>query len=593
MPPGGAGHHRDGAHRHAPRCTAPVAAAALAMARSRRPLTSSVVSVRSGPGTPARRPATCAGRRPGRRCRRRRAAATPAARRRPAQRRLDLAGGHVRGDDERDVLLRDRVGRDSARRLDHRVAGGAEHVEVELGGARCGPAGRGRRAPGVQLAGVADQRPVGQRAAARTGRGARARARRPRPSASTPAPRATARAASTASAQSAGRPGPHQPAGSRVAGEDERDPARLGRHRRAATAAASRRSGRRVDAGDRAPRAAVGSGRVTRPDLEQRDVGAARGRRCGRSVSSRVGSSEVRISGCLLGQRVGQPQRAAPRVVGLAARAASCTFCADERVGEHLDEAVRRPARARPRRRTPLVVGEPAAAGAPGAAPTGSGRSRAGGRPPRRGRRRRCRSGRQLGGSTMSVAVAGVVDRRSRSSRSVSTTSCAVVAAGRPAGPGRSASSRTGARGRRRSTSVTPGRARPAAELDEQRARPARRRPAARSVSTPRSKRLRRLGGQLVPARAVRRPSTGSKCADSTSMSVVAPATSVVGAAHHAGEAERRLPAVGDQQVLGVQRAVDVVQRRELLARRAPGGRRSAARAARGRTRAAAGRARA
>ena len=121
--------------------------------------------------------------------------------------------------------------------------------------------------------------------------GAHARASTPRP------PRPTPRAASTASAQSAGAA--RAPPAGRLARR------RRARRRRAAAGAAGAASaasdllvGRPpVDAERR--RGATGSGRpgTTRPDLEQREVALARGRRCAAAPPSRPGSSVVRSSG--------------------------------------------------------------------------------------------------------------------------------------------------------------------------------------------------------------------------------------------------------------------------------------------------------
>ena len=87
--------------------------------------------------------------------------------------------------------------------------------------------------------------------------------------------------------------------------------------------------------------------------------------------------------------------------------------------------------------------------------------------------------------------------------------------------------------------------------------------------STPRSKRrLASLGSRC--RRALRAIVTGAKCAASTTRSVVRAVTSVRGAAHHAGDADRA-GVVGDHQVVGVERAVLPVQRGEPLPRqRAP-----------------------
>ena len=102
-----------------------------------------------------------------------------------------------------------------------------------------------------------------------------------------------------------------------------------------------------------------------------------------------------------------------------------------------------------------------------------------------------------------------------------------------------------------------------------------RRRPA--SVSTPRSNRRLASVGSLC-RRAVRATVTGSKWAASSSTSRVAGPTSVLGAAHHAGQGEDPVAAaVGDQQVLRVQRRAStpsrVVSRSPARARRTTTGR--------------------
>ena len=58
---------------------------------------------------------------------------------------------------------------------------------------------------------------------------------------------------------------------------------------------------------------------------------------------------------------------------------------------------------------------------------------------------------------------------------------------------------------------------------------------------------------------------TGSKCAASMTISVVAAADLGVGAAHDAGQPDRP-GVVGDDQVLGVQHPLGAVERGQLLA---------------------------
>ena len=220
--------------------------------------------------------------------------------------------------------------------------------------------------------------------AARSGRGATARGRR-RPDArsSTPTTSATSRAAAIASVWSARRPVPHQPAGSRW---PARTPAtRRGCGGTAASIAASCVVGRAHATGQ--PRR---SGRVRdragdQTELEDRHVARATADVAPGGVEQ--GDQEVRPQERLLvGQRVDQPDRAAAVVVGGQPERVEL-LGAHERVAEHLDQPglgqragdrtagplTRRQARARRRRR---------------ARSTGSRRTRAGGRPPRPGRRR-------------------------------------------------------------------------------------------------------------------------------------------------------------------------------------------------------------
>ena len=182
-----------------------------------------------------------------------------------------------------------------------------------------------------------------------------------------------------------GRPsGTPPPAAVGVAGQGQRDPARLVRHRRRASAAASSSSGRASTPGTGATRSGS-SGTGDQAHLEQRDVALPAGdvapQRLQQGRQHR-GPHQRR----LLGQRVGHAQRGAPRVVGLQPELV-VHLLPDEGVGEHLGEAVVRPACPR---RPGVRAGRGSARGrrGPAAARTGSGRSRAGGRPPRRSRRR-------------------------------------------------------------------------------------------------------------------------------------------------------------------------------------------------------------
>ena len=84
------------------------------------------------------------------------------------------------------------------------------------------------------------------------------------------------------------------------------------------------------------------------------------------------------------------------------------------------------------------------------------------------------------------------------------------------------------------------------------------------SVSTPRSLRLDASDGSLC-RRTLRPIVGGSKCAASMTMSVVFSSISTWAAAHDAGDADRSA-VVGDQQIVGVEGADDVVEGGDLLA---------------------------
>ena len=167
------------------------------------------------------------------------------------------------------------------------------------------------------------------------------------------------------------------------------------------------------------------------------------------------------------------------------------------------------------------------------------------------------------------VAVDVAADRGQRRAR---PSSPSIVDAGRPL-PGRSVGMLIGPASARRADDGRRRRDRAAAELDQERGRPG---GGGRPIvgSTPRSNRLDASLGSLC-RRAVRAIDTGSKCAASSTTSVVAALISVDCAAHHAGQPDRAR-VVGDEQVLGVERRAStpssVVRR---LARRWPAGRRS------------------
>ena len=209
-----------------------------------------------------------------------------------AQGGLDLCRRHVRVDDERDVLLGHRVGREARGRTQmHGVL--EQHVEVGLGARPSAAAApNGRAHPRVQLAGVPDdaRRPASS-AAHRPG--CQGAARGPRWSARDRAPAATTRTASTASAQPAARAAPHQPAGSASpAGTTPRCSGWSGQRLRAGRRA-RRRSGA-VHRQDRAPApspAAASPAPPRRWPTPPRPAGVAAGR------AQQPGSSVVVMRG--------------------------------------------------------------------------------------------------------------------------------------------------------------------------------------------------------------------------------------------------------------------------------------------------------
>ena len=92
--------------------------------------------------------------------------------------------------------------------------------------------------------------------------------------------------------------------------------------------------------------------------------------------------------------------------------------------------------------------------------------------------------------------------------------------------------------------------------------------------STPRSKRFDASVTSLW-RRDERATVIGSKCAASMRTSVVDGVDLAGGAAHDAGDAERALAAVGDEQVLRVEGPLDVVEGRQGLSRPRAGAPRS------------------
>ena len=309
-------------------------------------------------------------------------------------------------------------------------------------------------------------------------------------------------------------------------------------------------------------------------DLEQRDV-----RRCPRSTLCRAAPSSptasvVRSTRCCELERHRQHDRASGR--DRPAAASTCT-----------------PRRARRRRARPRPGGAAAARASAGrtspAAPAASrARPRAGSaRPPRRGR---CRGERRGRATSASCTVQSCVDARSRAAR-----------AGRAARPRRSRARapRSCTPGRRRSTAAAAARRAPrrrpsSARRRARRAAATRRSPPApaSSGSTPFSQRVW-LSVRMRWRSPLRSTVSGSKFAASSKTTSSSSLDLGVLAAHDAGDRDRPL-GVGDHEVVRVELALRAVERLELLARLAPGARRSARRrASRSRTRAAGCRARA
>ena len=238
-----------------------------------------------------------------RRCRRRTAAPTPAGRRRPARSAASTsAAGTAASSDQRDVLLGHREGRRSARRRrDCSTVAAISDVQVELE-RRPVRAGRPERAdapvgcssPACPTA--AAVRRV-QRRAHRPGCHGACSSRGARHRGSTDRRGTTARRLDGVGPGRAARPGPHQPGSSRAPASDRRDAARLARQR--ASSAASSSSARtavapagrgaaagasRIAAGTTTPASNSATSVVPRPTLR-------------RSASSRPGSSVVRSTG--------------------------------------------------------------------------------------------------------------------------------------------------------------------------------------------------------------------------------------------------------------------------------------------------------
>ena len=273
----------------------------------------------------------------------------------------------------------------------------------------------------------------------------------------------------------------------------------------------------------------------------------------------------------LLGQRVGQRGRACRRSSSAGSPSWSASSSADERVGEHLDQALVRPASSATTRRTRCSWVRPRPSLGLRQRPTGSGRSRASARPPRRGRaRRRGRDARTA--AVTSTCVTSVPSPVSSTSQPMVAQDADDLARGgsrRPrAGRQRWRRGRmpcASACGRRR---CTPSSAVPP-PCSTSRSTASCAAAAATVGSTPRSKRLDASvmsGAGATDARDRRRVEVRGLDED-----VGRRAGDLGGrTAHDAGDGQRLLAAVGDEQVLGVQRALDVVERRELLATARP-----------------------
>ena len=295
----------------------------------------------------------------------------------------------------------------------------------------------------MQLAGVPDDRAADRRSP-RTGPGATGPSRRRARSADAPAAASYRPRGRTASAQSAGRPPPHQPRGSRSpastiatchgwSGSDPPTRGQLVVGRPPSTPAARR------------------GGTASRPtgedqtELEQRDVARARGRGCGAASRAVGGSSVVRRSGS--SSESGLRSRAVRRRGSSSGRpSASSADC--RRTGRPA------PRRTRPRPAPGRSRGGGAARrsargrAARSAARRGSCRSRPAGRPPRPGRPGRSGRAASDGGVTSSRSPSGVTRSADRveqldhppagSSRTPATRpgSAAGIAIGRRRRPG-------------------------------------------------------------------------------------------------------------------------------------------------------------
>ena len=357
-----------------------------------------------------------------------------------------------------------------------------------------------------------------------------------------------------------GRPGDRAPT-SRPAPAGPR-----GRRRPGAAAAARRRRsppGPRRTAGPRPAAAgaagAPATGRVTSPSSKIATSVSPAAHVAPRGVEQRdqqVGA-QVRL---LVGERVDQPHGATTGVVRGQAQRVELVG-PDERVAEHLDETG---LGQRPRDRAPGPLARGQARDRPGrrGASTGSRRTRAAARPPRPGRRRP--RGRAATTARVTVTASAPASRHVAADRPQRLAH--LVGRERHADEPRGQVERELERRHGHATVDVRERARDAAAvLDQERDRPRDRHRRQLGVDAALEP-LGRLAGQLVPARGagdrdrveVRGldEQVGRRRAD-----LAVPAahdgreTDGPGTAHPVG-------AVGDEQVLGVERAVDVVERR-------------------------------
>ncbi len=249
---------------------------------------------------------------------------------------------------------------------------------------RCGPGRRTPRRPRVQLAGVAEDRVADERPR-RSGRGATVRGVAARTVTSTPRASAVRRTASSASDQPAGRPAPHQPGRSRVAGDDEAEVQRLGGQRLVELvelAVGRPPVDRRRSAPGPSPRG-IGDGR----GLEERQVGRCRGPALRATALSSPGSSVVVIAGS--SEESGLARRRTVRRGSSAGEAERVQVAgADEREADDLDVALPGQGATDPAAQL-LAAGQAAPVRRRAAGPRARCRSRRCGRPPRPGRRGR------------------------------------------------------------------------------------------------------------------------------------------------------------------------------------------------------------